>query len=174
MTRLLAIMCILLAACCPCRNVASTTSEITHQRDSLRVVHIDTIRVVERDTVIMGPISQAHDKVAIMTTNSYLENEYCTSRANVDELGILTHTLDTRDSALLPMRLVEVASTTNDILSHISEHDNTSQTTAVEIKEVNHVTWWQRTQIIGFWALLGVLAINYRKVIFKVITGWRI
>jgi hypothetical protein len=109
-----------------------------------------------------------------MATSSYLENDYCTSHANVDELGILTHTLDTRDSALLPVRLVEVSSAKSDMLSHNSEHTDTEALSVVEVREISRLTWWQRTQIIGFWVVLGVLAIKYRKVILKVITGWRI
>lgn len=176
MTRWLAIISIILTACCPCRKMTVTTSlsEVTNHRDSVFVSHIDTTRVVVRDTVRMMPINQSRDKVVIMATSSYLENEYCTSRANIDELGILTHTLDTRDSASLPVRLIEVTSVSSDLSSHNSKHADTITTDTVEVRQVNYVTWWQRTQIIGFWALIAVLAIKYRKVIFKVIAGWRI
>lgn len=170
------IISVLAVACCPCRKVSTTTtvSEALYQRDSIYIEHYDTLRVVERDTVRMAPINKSHDRVSVMATSSYLENDYCTSHANVDELGILTHTLDTRDSALLPVRLVEVSSAKSDMLSHNSEHTDTEALSVVEVREISRLTWWQRTQIIGFWVVLGVLAIKYRKVILKVITGWRI
>lgn len=178
-TYILIIMCCLaIVGCAPGRKVSSssTMSDNTIMRDSVYITHIDTVRIVERDTIRLAPINQWHSSVSIAATSSHLENEYCTSEAIVDGMGVLTHTLDTRDSATLPVRLVEVERIVRDTIyrSHDRSHDNMEATEVVVERQVPHVTWWQRTQIVALWVLIGAIIIKYRKVIFKVISGWRI
>ena len=168
------VVCVAAVACCPCRKVGTTASVIEHVRDSVYVQHIDTLRVVERDTIHLAPINQWHNSVSLAASYSFLENEYCTSSASVDSVGVLTHTLDTRDSATMPVRIREIYKLVVDsvYVSKDAEAQST-QVTTIE-RRVKHVTWWQRTQIVGFWLLAAAIVVKYRKVIIKLFTGWRI
>lgn len=169
------VVCVVAVACCPCRKIGATASvDIEHVRDSVYVQRIDTLRVVERDTIHRAPINQWHNSVSLAASYSFLENEYCTSNASVDSVGVLTHTLDTRDSATMPVRIREVYKLVVDSV-YVSK-DAEAQSTQVATIEyrVKHVTWWQRTQIVALWVLVAAIVIKYRKVIIKVITGWRI
>ena len=169
------VVCVAAVACCPCRKIGATASvDIEHVRDSVYVQHVDTLRVVERDTLYLAPINQWHNSVALASSYSFLENEYCTSRASIDSMGILTHTLDTRDSATLPVRIREVYKLVVDSVATSNEATAQSASTTTIERRVKHITWWQRTQIVGFWLLAAAIVVKYRKVIIKLFTGWRI
>ena len=73
-------------------------------RDTVLSTYIDTTRVMERDTIFLQRLEQSHDRVQGVES-SHLENQYCTSSAWIYN-GRLNHTLDTRDSALLPARII--------------------------------------------------------------------
>lgn len=169
------VVCVAAVACCPCRKVGTTASvDIEHVRDSVYVQHVDTLRVVERDTIHLAPINQWHNSVTLASSYSFLENEYCTSRASIDSMGILTHTLDTRDSATMPVRIREVYKLVVDSV-YVSKDAEAQSTQVATIEHrVKHITWWQRTQIVGFWLLAAAIVVKYRKVIIKLFTGWRI
>lgn len=169
------VVCVAAVACCPCRKIGATASvDIEHVRDSVYVQHVDTLRVVERDTLYLAPINQWHNSVTLASSYSFLENEYCTSRASIDSMGILTHTLDTRDSATLPVRIREVYKLVVDSVTTSNEATAQSASTTTIERRVKHITWWQRTQIVGFWLLAAAIVVKYRKVIIKLFTGWRI
>lgn len=168
------VVCVAAVACCPCRKVGATVSVIESVRDSVYVQRIDTLRVVERDTLYLVPINQWHNSVTHAASYSFLENEYCTSRASIDSMGILTHTLDTRDSATLPVRIREVYRFVADSVATNNEATAQSASTTTIERRVKHITWWQRTQIVGFWLLAAAIVVKYRKVIIKLFTGWRI
>lgn len=169
------VVCVAAVACCPCRKIGATASvDIEHVRDSVYVHHVDTLRVVERDTLYLAPINQWHNSVTLAASYSFLENEYCTSSASVDSVGVLTHTLDTRDSATLPVRIREVYKFVADSVATSSEATAQSASTTTIERRVKHITWWQRTQIVALWVLVTAIVIKYRKVIIKVILGWRI
>ena len=169
------VVCVAAVACCPCRKAGATASvDIEHVRDSVYVQHIDTLRVVERDTIHLAPINQWHNSVSLAAASSFLENEYCTSSASVDSVGVLTHKLDTRDSVTMPVRIREVYKIVVDSV-YVSKDAEAQSTQATTIeRRVNHITWWQRTQIVLLWVLVAAIVIKYRKVIIKVILGWRI
>ena len=161
-------------ACCPCREAGVATAVSSTERDTSRVVHHDTLRHVVVDTMRWLPLSQHHERVMVKASHSYLSNEYCTSAASVDSLGILTHSLDTRDSARLPVRTVTTERIMHDTIYRVIESNRAEVEKSENVRKVNHITWWQRTQIVGFWLMIAVVAIKYRKVIFKVFSGWRI
>lgn len=168
------VVCVAAVACCPCRKVGTTVSVIESVRDSVYVQRIDTLRVVERDTIHLAPINQWHNSVSLAASYSFLENEYCTSSASVNSVGVLTHTLDTRDSATMPVRIREIYKFVVDSV-YVSKDAEAQSTQVATIEHrVKHVTWWQRTQIVALWVLVAVIVIKYRKVIIKVISGWRI
>lgn len=174
MCRMIIIMAlaVCVAACCPCRKAGVATAVSTISSDTTYVTHHDTVRHMIVDTLRWQPISQHHTRVMVRASHSYLSNEYCTSAASVDSLGILTHSLDTRDSARFPARIVTTERVVRDTIFRDSERNSAAVEQVVEVQRINHVTWWQRTQIVGFWAVLAVLGIKYRKVIYKVVSGW--
>lgn len=153
-------------ACCPCRK-AGTTTIVEVQRDSVYITHYDTLRVVERDTMWMERLEQSHDRVTIKASSSYLDNDYCITTAEVDEEGRLTHTLDTRDSAMLPVRTIYRDRIVRDTVIRLKDRLDTKA--EIEVREVRVTTWWQRTQIVALWLLLGALAIRYRKEILSLL-----
>lgn len=156
-------------ACCPCRKAGATTIVDKVERDSIYINHYDTLRIVERDTMWLERIEQSHDRVMVKASHSYLENAYCTSSADVGEDGILTHTLDTRDSAMLPVRTIYRERVVRDTLSRDKSNKDTSTSTEVQERVVREMTWWGKTQIIALWVLLAILAIRYRKEIFALV-----
>ena len=169
----IALVAVFASGCCPCRKAGSSVvveNEVI-QRDSIYVKHVDTLRVVERDTVWMQRIEQSHDRVMTQTAFSFLENTYATSTARIDTCGVLTHTLDTKDSVALPVRLVEVERIVHDTIYRAIEDKKklSSVETSVIERRVRHTTWWQKTQIIALWALLAILAIKYRKQLMSLI-----
>lgn len=161
-------------ACCPCRQAGVATA--VSDRDNTYHSHHDIVRITIRDTMILQPLAQFHNSQAIpladaangasiRPASSFLENDYCTSTAEVDENGILRHTLDTRDSAMLPRQEVTSEREMRDTLR--KDREVAASTTIA--REVRKVTWWQRTQIVALWSLLGILAIAYRKKILSLV-----
>lgn len=150
-------------ACCPCRK-AGTASAVV-DRDSVYVTRYDTLRIVERDTLVLRPLPPAHDAIITESQYSQLENAYSTTSAEIDAEGRLRHTLDTKDNALLPVRVERVEHIVRDTVVrwHVDKR------TEVSVKEIRKATWWQRTQIVALWVLLGILAIAYRKKILSLL-----
>lgn len=161
--------CLVAVACCPCRKAGAATIVDKVERDSVYINHYDTMRIVERDTMWLERIEQSHDRVMVNASHSYLENAYCTSSADVSEEGILTHTLDTRDSALLPVRVIYRDRVVRDTIYRNKSNKDTSTSTEVQERVVRKMTWWGKTQIIALWVLLAILAIRYRKEIFALV-----
>ena len=162
------------AACCPCRDARMTQTVSVEQHDTSRIVHYDTLRHIVIDTMQVMPLAQHHERVMVRASTSHLSNSYCWSTASVDSAGILTHTLDTRDSALLPMRTIATKRSVRDSVYRLSRSSEAEDIGIIKERKVNHITWWQRTQIIALWVIVAALVIKLRKVIIKVISGWRI
>lgn len=180
MKRLLYIVvCVAAVACCPCRKagVTQSVSDVERIRDSVYVHHYDTVRVVERDTLRLAPINQWHESVSLKASYSYLENEYCTTTASMNELGILTHTLNTRPSAMLPVRLVEVTQVERDsayVSQATASETATTSEQIIERKIKKPLSWFVKTQIAGFWIFVAIALVKYGKVIIKYVSGLRI
>ena len=154
------------ASCCPCKNVA--VSEIV--ADSTEHRRREVVRVILQDTIYMRPLPQSHDRVVTEADSSYLSNDYCTSTAKIDALGKLHHTLDTRDSAMLPTRKEYRDSIIIDTVvvfrRQLQEH--------VVTKEVRKVTWWDKCLRIVSTALLAVVLWQNRKRLMTLLRLWRI
>lgn len=167
---------IMACACASTRDVVSTTTSTEMQRDSVYIIHYDTIRIVERDTFRLAQLEQWHDMV--MTRGlSTLQNPYCTTTAEVDSEGYLRHTLDTKSEASFPVRIVEVERIVRDTISINTQSSNTTtnSTQSTLTKKVKKpMPWVVKTQIIGFWLLVAGIIIKNRKTIIRVFSGWRI
>lgn len=152
-------------ACCPCRKAGATTIV---ERDSVYINHYDTLRIVERDTMWLERIEQSHDRVMTKADTSYLENAYCESTASVDTLGILTHTLDTKERAMLPVHYVERERIVRDTI--IQYRDVVRENTIV--KEVRKVKWYDKTLRWVCLALFVVVIWQNRKLFIKFLKLW--
>lgn len=170
------LLAIVVCACSSTKEVVSTTTSTDVQRDSIYITHHDTIRIVERDTFRLAQLEQWHERV--MTRGvSTLQNPYCITTAEVDDDGYLRHTLDTKSEASFPVRIVEVERIVHDTIYANTQSNNTStnssQTTATK-KVKKPMSWFVKTQIIGFWLFVAFTIFKHRKIIIRMFTGWRI
>lgn len=132
-----------LAGCCHNRVVATMTT------DSVRVDVVE--RIVEvRDTAYIE-VERDEQRVVVRDTTSTLSNRWATSRASIDTMGFLHHSLLTIPQTIAKPRtiFVPISDTTRTRVVH--------RTNVVKVER--ELTWWQQTQIKGFWAMLAILAI---------------
>lgn len=150
------ILTLILAAvvsCCPTRHLTTST------QDSVRV---ETVVRYERvlDTVFIEiPVEIVRQTVR--DTTSHLETSYAVSDARITTDGALFHSLENkpqkkpvptekeviyRDSLVYRDKIIEKA-----------------------VPVVRELTWWQQTQMKGFWIVLAILVVAYRKKIFAVV-----
>lgn len=155
-------------ACCPCQKVGTT--EAVFFADSTKIVHIDTMRVQVRDTIIVQRLDQSDERIETYRQSSLLSNKYCITTAVIEGDGKLLHHLYTRDSAMLPARVVEVERIVRDTIYH-----NTSESAErVVTRQVKKpLSWVVKTHIIGFWVMAVGIYIRHRKKIIRVFAGWR-
>lgn len=130
-----------LTGCCPCRHLATST------QDSVRVEVVE--RLVEvRDTAYIE-IPSDTQRVVVRDTASLLMNAYAISRAEVDAGGYLHHSLQT-----IPQRVAQPRT----IFVPMTDTTRTRVVHRTEVVEVEReLTWWQQTQIGGFWVLAALL-----------------
>ncbi len=125
-------------SCCPQKLLTSTQQDSIKIEVIERLVSItDTVRVeipIERDSQIL-PIDSV----------SYLENSVAESTASVKN-GLLSHTLNTK-----PVTLEKVAEVQTIVRDSIV-YKEAKITDYIEVPR--DLTWWQETQIKGFWVLL--------------------
>ena len=154
-------------ACCPCREVGTT--ETVFVRDTVLSTYIDTMRVVERDTIYLQRLEQSHDRVHGVTS-SHLENDYCTSSAWMGDDGKLNHTLDTRDSALLPARIVY----RDRVLLNEFTWSSRVNASKVKTREVAKSKWYDKAIRRVCIGLAIIVILQNRKRIMRLVKLWRI
>lgn len=134
---------VVLVGCCPPRVIATSTT------DSVRVDVVE--RIVEvRDTAYIE-VARDEQRVVVRDTTSVLSNMWATSCASVDTLGYLHHSLLTIPQTIAKPRTISVpiADTTRTRVVH--------HTDVVEVER--ELTWWQQTQMRGFWLLASIFAL---------------
>lgn len=136
-----------LTACCPCRHLATST------RDSVRV---ETIIRTERipDTVYVE-VPVERERQTVRDTTSHLETSYAVSDARIEPDGALFHSLENKPQNRPVPTEKEIVY--RDSIIYRDRLD----TKIVEVER--KLTWWQQTKMRGFWVLLGVLALVFRK-----------
>ena len=137
---------ILAAACCPCRQLAS--SEVDSVRVETRVR-----REVVHDTV-MVPLPREAERVVVRDTASHLETSLAVSDARILPDGSLKHTLANRPG-MLPVAVEREVVTRDSIVWRDRVESRT-----VEVRRP--LTRWQRVQMCGFWVLLAVAVLLAR------------
>ena len=139
------IIAVLLAGCSPCKHL-STTQE---QDSTLTKVITQTYYV--KDTVRIEIPAQTAERTTADSV-SELENDYATSKARINPDGTLYHDLKTKPQDI--PKEVETPVHVKDSIVYRYKYKDKVQTVEVE----RELTWWQKTQIYGFW-LLSVLII---------------
>lgn len=127
-------------------------------------------RIVEKIVVRDSVVTEVHErlvrdtvpfevpveveKIVTRDTVSHLSNSFAESDAVVSE-GFLTHTLKTRPQTIYVPVEVPVADTTT-----TSTH---SEVQTVEVPVEKELTWWQKFRLKGFWWLLAIAVVGWRR-----------
>ncbi len=142
-----AIICALFASCCPCRHLTTST------RDSVRV---ETVIRTERvsDTVFVEVPVEVF-RQTVRDTTSHLETSFAVSDARILTDGSLFHSLGNK-AQKRPVSIEKEIVYRDSIVYRDRETESI-------IEVPRPLTWWQQTQIRGFWMLFAILIIVCRK-----------
>lgn len=145
----------LLGGCASSRRL----SENIHQQDSVQIKVETRIEYVPDTVYIEIPAQTAERETADST--SHLENDYATSDARINPDGSLFHNLKTKPQKK-PVEFEKPVERKDSIIY------KTKTITETKIEKVpRDLTWWQKTQIYGFWVILFIFVIVYRKKILS-------
>lgn len=152
---------LLLAGCSPCKHIAASQVQ---QQDSTHTEVITKTYFVT-DTVLVEIPAQTAERTTTDSV-SQLENDYATSEARINPDGTLYHDLKTKPQDI--PKEVQTPVERKDSIVYRYKYRDVVKTVEVE----RELTWWQKTQMYGFWvaiaALLAYLCIANRKRI----VGW--
>lgn len=138
------------------QTVAHDSTRIEYRE---RLVYIpDTVQV---EIPALSAERETRDSVSI------LENTYAKSIARIDSNGVLFHSLHTKPQSI-PIEIQKPTLEVERTTVHDSAHSDVKTVTKTEYIE-RDLSWWQKTQIYGFYALLFIVLINYRKKIFQAV-----
>lgn len=133
----------LLTACCQPKLLGD------YRQDSVRVEVVENIIYVP-DTII-HEVPLIKEVQMVRDTASYLSNAYAESTASVATDGTLTHSLSTIPQPLkLPYKRPVIR---RDSIVYRNVYNE------VKVEVERELTWWQQTQIKGFWAMLVFVAV---------------
>jgi hypothetical protein len=136
-----------------CKSKQTTLESV--QRDSVRVEYRERTVLVP-DTVYLEIPAQTAERTT-RDSISRLENDFATSEAHVFPDGSLFHNLiaKAQRKAVETTRQIEY----RDSIVYRDRVQNVTQTVTKEVAKP--LTWWQRTQIYGFWALIAIASLIY-------------
>jgi hypothetical protein len=136
---------LMLAGCAPCRHLS------TNSKDSVRIEYRTRVEYVPDTVVVEIPVQT--EKVTTRDTTSHLENDYGD--------GTLFHSLATK-----PQKKPVPVERPIEYRDSIVYRDRAVEKIVTVERELS---WWQQTQIRGFWAAIAILILVYRKKIFALI-----
>lgn len=152
----------LLTGCAATKKTLATDSS---QLDSVRIEYRERTVFVP-DTVFVEIPAQTAERTT-PDSISHLENDYSESTAKINQDGSLYHDLKTKPQTK-PVPVQKEVQQRDSV--RVEYRDRTVTETVVETVEVEKkLSWFQKTQIAGFWTLLVFLMIVYRKKIFGAI-----
>ena len=158
---------LLLSACCASRKATSSTETSERGRDSIRIEYRERTVFVP-DTVFVEIPAQTAERTT-PDSLSYLENDYAESTARLNQDGTLYHDLKTKPQTK-PVPTEKEIQYRDSIVYRDVYRDRIVKQKVREVVEVEKkLSWFQKTEIGGFWALLLLLTIIYRKKIFGAI-----
>lgn len=158
---------VLLTACASSRKAttSSSTDFSVQGRDSVRIEYRERTVLVP-DTVFVEIPAQTAERTT-PDSLSHLENDYAESNARINQDGTLFHDLRTKPQAKPVPTKKEVQYRDSIVYKDRIVKLRVTETKTVEVEK--KLSWFQKTQIYGFWALLLFLAIIYRKKLFGAI-----
>lgn len=146
----IAVLMAVLMAFCSCGMVRYVPVETVRTDSVLTVVKTETI--YKKDTVYIEIPRQTAERITTDTVSS-LENDFAISDAWITSDGTLHHTLETKAQEIA--KEIETPVERKDSISYRYRYR-----TAVETVEVEQeLTWWQQTQIYGFWTLAAIIIV---------------
>ena len=149
---LLLLIALLLTACGTPQKLTTT------QQDSTRIEIRETVIYVP-DTVFVEIPAQTAERTTQDST-SHLENDYALSDARINPDGSLYHDLKTKPQEK-PVPIEKPVERKDSIIYRTQYIDR-----EVTVEVERELSWWEKTQIYGFWGLVVILLIVYRKKIF--------
>lgn len=149
---LLLLIALLLTACGTPKKLTTT------QQDSTRIEIRETVIYVP-DTVFVEIPAQTAERTTQDST-SHLENDYTLSDARINPDGSLYHDLKTKPQEK-PVPIEKPVERKDSIIYRTQYIDR-----EVTVEVERELSWWEKTQIYGFWGLVVILLIVYRKKIF--------
>ena len=160
-TLLMAVAAFSLAGCRSSKSLITQSQE--YRRDSVRVEYRERTVFVP-DTVYFEIPRQIAERTAADST-SHLENDYASSDARLNPDGTLTHTLNTKPQfkPVPTERKIEY----RDSIIYKDKWRDKKQTVTEYVE--HKLSWWEQTQIYGFWAAIAIVTIIYRKKIFQTV-----
>ena len=160
-TLLMAVVAFSLAGCRSSKSLITQSQE--YRRDSVRVEYRERTVFVP-DTVYFEIPRQIAERTAADST-SHLENDYASSDARLNPDGTLTHTLNTKPQfkPVPTERKIEY----RDSIIYKDKWRDKKQTVTEYVE--HKLSWWEQTQIYGFWAAIAIVTIIYRKKIFQTV-----
>ncbi len=161
------ILLIILCWLTSCKSQQQAVNEQEQTRDSLKT-EVRYVEKIVKDTVFVEIPAQSVEVVTPDTT-SHLETDYAMSDASViwrDGMMFLSHSLSNKPQKK-PVEVEHKEAQKDSIVYRDRDHYHTVNTQTVQ--EVNVLTWWQKTQIYGLWALIAIYIITHPKKIFSTI-----
>lgn len=160
---LFAILSLVLLLICGCAASRIIESSDIERQDSIRIEYRERIVSVP-DTVFVEIPAQTAERTT-PDSASHLENDYAESDARINPDGTLFHSLDTK----LQMKPVPTEKQI-EYRDSIVYRDRIKTETVTETEYVERsLSWWEKTQIYGFWLALAVIAILCRKTLFALV-----
>lgn len=150
-----------LISCRSSKSLITQTQE--YKGDSVRVEYRERTVFVP-DTVFVEIPAQKAERTT-RDSISHLENDYASSDARVNSDGTLTHTLNSKPQ-VKPVPIKRPVEYRDSIV--YKERINNKNNTVTEYVEHKR-SWWEQTQIYGFWAAIIIVTIAYRKKIFQAV-----
>lgn len=133
-----------LTACCQPKLLGD------YKQDSVRVEVVENIVYVHDTLIYEVPLIK--EVQTVRDTTSHLTNTYAESWASVRSDGTLSHSLTTRPQQI-PIPYKKTEKQRDSIVYRTVEKQ-------VMVEVERNLSWWEQTQIKGFWALLAFIAVT--------------
>lgn len=161
---------LLMQGCCASKPPVTIVSGSSTEADSTNTTIHERI-VTIHDTVTLYIPVESHSSVG--EDSSHLETDFATSDAWIDSVGKLHHNIDSKPQEVpVPVDVHVPVADTSKYESH-TKIDSIPYPVPYEVPVEKELTWWQETQMRGFWVLLVGLVVfvawKTRKVWLKLL-----
>lgn len=150
-----------LAGCSPCKHLLAAQEQ---RKDSAHTEVVMKTYFVT-DTVFAEIPAQTAERTTADSV-SQLENDYATSEARINPDGTLYHDLKTKPQDI-PTE-VQTPVQQKDSVVYRYKYRDVVKTVEVE----RELTWWQKTQMYGFWVAIAAMIVYLCIAHRKRIIGW--